>query len=280
MSTVKELKQYIKNNKPSGCRPYSKLKRNEILKLAKELGYIEPEKKAPAKKSPVKKEPAKKAPVKKEPEKKEVVKKAPAEKEVVKKEVVKKSPEKYAFEPERNIKNYNIKWEGYAPYYWISSSHYEVGLIDIIRKIDREYREYYGYEPTVLVNKNKTYEQNRQIAYDKVYKDYKTIQIEYEKNCRDKFTNKRTKKDCNDMFKHLNPTMFAMAEALEFFKKDPHRIKVLKDMFSNLYKDYKNLPPLPKNIPIYKGKIPSYDGYRYEKLVGHKDKINPMLNKK
>ena len=73
MPTVKELKKYIRNNRPSGCRPYSKLKKNELSKLAKELGYVEPEKKAPAK-AVVKKVPEKKAPAKKAPEKREAVK--------------------------------------------------------------------------------------------------------------------------------------------------------------------------------------------------------------
>ena len=83
MSTVKELKQYIKNNKPSGCRPYSKLKRNELLKLAKELGHIEPAKKAPAKKAPAKK-PVIKPVVKKAVVKKAVVKRAAEKKEAIK----------------------------------------------------------------------------------------------------------------------------------------------------------------------------------------------------
>ena len=106
MPTVKELKKYIRNNRPPGCRPYSKLKRNELSKLAKELGYIEPEKKAPAKKAPAKKAVVKKAPAKKAPEKKEAVKletysredfaKAMRGEIVKPKPVVKKAPEKKA----------------------------------------------------------------------------------------------------------------------------------------------------------------------------------------
>jgi len=292
MSTVKDYKDFIKAHNNKNCPSITGKKKAELKALAESLGYIEPAKKAPAKKAVVKKEPAKKEPVKKAVVKKAVVKKEPVKKEPVKKEPEKKEPvkksvrippTKYAFEPERDLKYGRTldDWEGYAPYYYGNFAEYDVGMLDIIRKVDwDQYNNgvyfYSGGVDPVLVDKNKTYEENRQIAYNKVYKDYKRLQIEYEKNCRDKFTNKRTKKQCNDLFKHLNPNIFAFTEALEFWKKDPARLKILKDKFSTIYNRYKKLPPIPKNLSPYKGKIPPYNGNRYVNLVGHKDRADPM----
>lgn len=39
MSTVTKLKVYIRTNRPVGCRPYSHMKKADLLKLALELGY-------------------------------------------------------------------------------------------------------------------------------------------------------------------------------------------------------------------------------------------------
>ena len=39
MPTNVELKKFIRNNKPSACRPYSRLKKDDLITLANELGY-------------------------------------------------------------------------------------------------------------------------------------------------------------------------------------------------------------------------------------------------
>ena len=39
MPTAKDYKDFIKANRPNGCRPYSKLKKNELMILARELGF-------------------------------------------------------------------------------------------------------------------------------------------------------------------------------------------------------------------------------------------------
>ena len=242
MSTVKDYKKFIQAQNKKNCPSITGKKKAELKKLAVELGYIEPAKKAPVKKAPAKKAPAKKAPAKKQ--------------------LVRLT--KWAFEPKRDLKHTHGVYDGKTLYYFDSGYEAQFGMTDFITRIDGD------------VHKNKSYKQNRQTAYNKVYKDYKSIQMEYEKNCRDEFTNKRSEKICNDLFKHLNPKMFTFAEALEFWKKDPLKLKKLKDTYKTTYNKFKNLPELPKNIPPYKGKIPPYDGDRYANLVGHKDKKSAL----
>ena len=71
MPTVAELQNTIRKHKDKNCPPTSKLKKTQLLALAKKFGYVEevkaPVKKAPAKKAPVKKAPVKKAPAKPKP---------------------------------------------------------------------------------------------------------------------------------------------------------------------------------------------------------------------
>ena len=115
MPTVKDYKNFIRANKPAGCRPYSNLKKNELMTLAIELGWsgTPPTTKPPplptTKPKPVVKKPViKKAEVKAAPKPvvkaapKPVIKKEPVKAtfKLVKKPVVKKAEVKAAPKPE------------------------------------------------------------------------------------------------------------------------------------------------------------------------------------
>ena len=41
MPTVKELQGYIRDHKAKNCPAYSKLKKSQLITLAKEFGYVQ-----------------------------------------------------------------------------------------------------------------------------------------------------------------------------------------------------------------------------------------------